>query len=389
MQPKTAHSARALRSQGALAVLRHVHAHPSATRAEVARALGLSSGSAAEITARLKAARLVRETPPPRASGRGRPSPVLGAHPEGPLVCVVAISHEEWRVACVELGGRVITEDSGRHAGSPGLVGTLAARVAALHAHYGGRVRAVSAGVAGTVSGTTIIQASGLGWRDVALGPLRPPGVPLLVGNDASLVGLADARRGAGTAARVVLHLTVEVGVGGILVVEGRPVDGATGAGGEFGHMPFGDPALECPCGARGCWDLAVDGRAMARALDRPPPADPRTAAGEIIASAASDPAALNAVAGAAHALGRGMGALVNALDPDAVTLSGLALDLDERTPAALRDGYTSALMRYRRAAPPPVLRSPLGPQGPLIGAADAAFDVLLTEEGLETWSRV
>ncbi|XRQ05573.1 ROK family protein [Actinomadura welshii] len=388
MQPKSAHSARALRSQGALAVLRHVHAHPRATRAGAARALGLSSGSATEITSRLKAARLIEETAPPRTGGRGRPSPALAAHPEGPLVCVVDISHEEWRVACVELGGRVITEDTGRHSGSPALVGTLAAHVSALHAHYGHRIRAVSVCAAATVSGTTIVQASGLGWRDVGLGPLKPPGIPLLVGNNASLVGLADARRGAGAASRVVLHLTVEVGVGGVLVVEGRPVDGATGAGGEFGHMPFGDPALECPCGARGCWDLEVDGRAMSRALDRPPPADPRTAAGEIIAAAPSDPAALDAVARAARALGRGMGALVNALDPDVVTLSGLALDLSGLAPAPLHDGYVPALMRYRRAAPPPVLPSPLGPQAPLIGAADAAFDVLLTEEGLAAWSR-
>ncbi|TDC59460.1 ROK family protein [Actinomadura sp. GC306] len=124
------------------------------------------------------------------------------------------------------------------------------------------------------------------------------------------------------------------------------------------------------------------------RSWGSPTPADPRTTAGEIIASAAADPAALEAVAQAAHAFGRGMGALVNALDPDVVTLSGLALDLAARTPASLADGYTSALMRYRRAEPPPVLHSPLGPQGPLIGAADTAFDVLLTEDGLETWSR-
>ncbi|MFB4311290.1 ROK family protein [Actinomadura sp. GTD37] len=150
--------------------------------------------------------------------------------------------------------------------------------------------------------------------------------------------------------------------------------------------MPFGDPALDCPCGARGCWDLEVDGRAMARALRRPPPRDPRTAAEEIIASPA--PQAREAVARAARALGRGMGALVNALDPDAVTLSGLAVDLAATAPDALAAGYTSGLMRYRRAAPPPVRPSTLGPRGPLTGAADAAFDVLLTEEGLDAWSR-
>lgn len=386
MQPKTAHSARALRSQGALAVLRYVHAHPAATRADASRALGLSSGSATEITSRLKASRLVGEDLPPRTGGRGRPSPVLTAHPDGPLVCVVDISHEAWRVAAVELGGGVLAESDGRHTGSPEVVGLLAGHVAALHARYGRRLRAVSACVAGTVSGTTVVQASGMGWRDVSLEALKPAGIPLLVGNDASLAGLAEARRGAGAGSRVVLHLTVEVGVGGVLVVDGRPVDGATGAGGEFGHMPFGDPALECPCGARGCWDLEVDGRAMSRALHRPPPRDPRTAAAEILAS--SSPEAREAVAGAARALGRGMGALVNALDPDVVTLSGLATDLAAAAPEALSGAYTAALMRYRRADPPPVRPSTLGPRGPLAGGADAAFDVLLTEDGLDAWSR-
>ncbi|WP_433476935.1 ROK family transcriptional regulator [Spirillospora sp. CA-142024] len=387
MQPKTAHSARALRSQGALAVLRYVHAHPSATRADATRALGLSSGNAAEITTRLKASRLVEEDAPPRTGGRGRPSPTLTAHPDGPVVCVVDISHERWRVAAVQLGGGLLTEEAGHHSGSPTILGTLAEHVSALHTRYGRRLRAVSACVAGAVSGTAIVQASGMGWRNVGLDPLKPPGVPLLVGNDASLAGLAEARRGAGAGARVVLHLTVEVGVGGILVVDGRPVDGATGAGGEFGHMPFGDPDLECPCGARGCWDLEVDGRAMARALGRPAPRDPRTAAEQIIAAAASAPASRTAVAAAAHALGRGMGALVNALDPDVVTLSGLAPALAERAPVALESGYTAALMRYRRSAPPPVRPSTLGAQGPLTGAADAAFDVLLTEDGLDAWT--
>ncbi|MFA1541027.1 ROK family protein [Actinomadura monticuli] len=388
MQPTTAHSARALRSQGALAVLRYAHAHPSATRADASRALGLSSGSATEITSRLKAARLIGEDAPARTGGRGRPSPALTAHPEGPLVCVVDISHEGWRVAAIELGGGVLTESTGRHTGSPDVVAPLAGHVAALQARYGRRLRAVSACVAGTVSGTEVVQASGMGWRDVSLEPLKPDGIPLLVGNDASLAGLAEARRGAGAGSRVVLHLTVEVGVGGILVVDGRPVNGATGAGGEFGHMPFGDPALDCPCGARGCWDLEVDGRAMARALHRPPPRDPRTAAGDVIAAAASDPGARAAVAGAARALGRGMGALANALDPDVVTLSGLAVDLAATAPGALEDGYRTALMRYRRAAPPPVLPSTLGPHGPLTGAADTAFDVLLTDEGLDAWTR-
>src|SRR4029453_2102875 len=71
-----------------------------------------------------------------------------------------------------------------------------------------------------------------------------------------------------------------------ILVVDGRPMLGATGAGGEFGHTPLGPADLRCPCGAYGCWDLAVDGRAMARHLGRPEPVDPRTFADEVLLAA-------------------------------------------------------------------------------------------------------
>ncbi|GAA2435199.1 ROK family transcriptional regulator [Actinomadura vinacea] len=391
MQKTTAaHRARTLRSQGALALLRHAHAHPAATRADAARALGLSSGSATEITARLKALRLIDETAPPQTGGRGRPSPALTAHPRGPLVCAVSIGHEGWRTATVEIGGRTVEQDSGRHPGPrPGpVLDVLRARTAAAYARHRHRIRAVSVAVAGTMRGTTIVQASGLNWYGVDLEPLRPaPGTPLLAGNDASMAGLAEARRGAAAGTRVSLHLTVEVGVGGVLIVDGGPVYGATGAGGEFGHMPFGDPELECPCGARGCWDLAVDGRAMARALGRPEPRDPRTAAEQIITAARTDPDARAAVGAAARALGRGAGALVNALDPELVSLSGLATELIETAPEELRAAYTAALMRFRRADPPPLAPSALGPASPLVGAAEAAFDLVLSDAGFESWS--
>jgi predicted NBD/HSP70 family sugar kinase len=36
---------------------------------------------------------------------------------------------------------------------------------------------------------------------------------------------------------------------------------------GEFGHMPFGRPSQLCRCGAYGCWNTALDGRALAGQL--------------------------------------------------------------------------------------------------------------------------
>ncbi|GAB3429394.1 ROK family transcriptional regulator [Flindersiella endophytica] len=383
------HSATTLRRQGALAVLRHVHANPGSTRSEAARALGISSGSATEITGRLKDLRLVAEGNPEPTGARGRPSPVLVAHPGGPLVCAVEISHERWRVAAVELGGALVEDRAGRHASrkAADVLAELRREVRACWRRYGARLQAVSVAVAGTVRGAGLVQATNLRWRDVSLETLRPQAeTTLLVGNDATLAGLAEARRGVGADARVVLHLTVEVGLGGVLVVDGVPIDGATGAGGEFGHMPFGDSSLRCQCGAFGCWDLTVDGRAMARSLGEPPPRDPRTKAERVLLAAATDPAARSAAGTAAHWLGRGIAGLVNALDPDLVSLSGLAIGLSETAPEQLRASYRAGLMRFRRTDPPPLVTSRLGAAGPLTGAADAAFDTILSSEGLAAW---
>ncbi|NJP88542.1 ROK family protein [Nonomuraea sp. FMUSA5-5] len=400
-------------------MLDEMRREPGVTRAAVARRLGLSTGSATEITSRLRDLALLAETPAAPAS-RGRPTSVLVPHPEGPVVIAVDLRQEDWRCAVAALDGRPVVADGGpHHSRAPErVIGTVARAVGRLRDRYGERVRAISVAVAATVRHGTVVQSSVLGWDAVDLAalagnavvPAPPTGdaadpavptgdaggliarvgdasAPLLVGNDATLAGLAEARHGVAAGAAAVLHVTVEVGVGGTLVLDGRPLHGATGAGGEFGHLPFGDPGLRCPCGASGCWDLEVDGRAIARHLGDPPPRDPRTYAEQALARAPADPAVRDAVGRAATRLGRGLAGLVNALDPAVVTLGGLAQPLraaaEPEFTAALADG----LMRFRRPAPPPVLPAALGRDGALHGAAVTGLDHVLTEDGLTAWA--
>ncbi|HEY3506301.1 MAG TPA: ROK family transcriptional regulator [Actinocatenispora sp.] len=381
----------AARWHAALDLLRLVRRQPGISRADAARALRLSSGSATEVTARLRTLRLVDEAPV-APTGRGRPTTALHAHPHGPIVAVVNIRHEDFQVAVVDLEGDVVEAGRGRHSGDDParLVRRLRTILDALRRTHGDRLQAISVAVAGTVRHGRLVQASTLHWRDVDLSALQDPdrpGLPLLVGNDATLAGVAEARRGSGRDSHTMLYLTVEVGVGGILVDAGTPVSGATGAGGEFGHLPFGDPALACPCGARGCWDLDVDGRAMARHRGDPAPHDPWSYAADTIARAAGDPAAEAAVTRCAAALGRGVAGLVNALDPDGIVLGGFAVPLHRLAADALADGYRSGLMAFRRASPPPLLPASIGEQAPVLGAADVAFDAFLTDAGLAAWT--
>jgi predicted NBD/HSP70 family sugar kinase len=177
----------------------------------------------------------------------------------------------------------------------------------------------------------------------------------------------------------------VEVGVGGALTVGGRPATGAHGAAGEYGHLPFGDRARRCPCGARGCWDLDVDGRALARHLGEPEPGDPRGYAREVLGR--TDPAARAAVSTVAQALATGVAGLVNLHDPGMVTLGGLAAALRAAAAATFAAAYTEGLMAFHRAAPPPVVDAAHGDDGPLHGAALLGLDRITTEAALASWA--
>jgi predicted NBD/HSP70 family sugar kinase len=381
-------AAREFRWQGALALIEVMRRQPGITRAQAARLQGLSSGSATEIVARLRGLALLDERPGP-APATGRPSRLLSPHPQGPVVVAADVQYGGWQCAYAGIDGEPhpLHSQAGVEADPERFLTGVRAVISRAGKRFGHRIRAVSLAIAGTVQDDRVVQSAALGWQAVDLSRAVPRGLPLLAGNDATLAGLAEARGGAARAAETSLHLAVQVGVGGVLIVGGSPITGATGAGGEFGHLPFGDPSRLCPCGARGCWDNEVDGRALARQLGDPAPRDPQRYALDIIGRSAHDPAARSAVGVTASALGRGIAGLVNAHDPAVVTLGGLGAAILATTPDALDSAYRAGLMRFRRAQPPQITAATYREDGVLRGALERGLDTVLSETGLDAWS--
>ena len=368
-------------AQRAVALLETVHARPGLTRAAAAQLLGIGTGAATELVARLAERELVAEEPAPPTGSRGRPTRRLTAHPNGPLVVAAAITHESWRVEAVELGGRSVAADGGQPAGRDAaqVLSAMAAAVARLRRRLPGRVRGIGVSVPGTVRDGHTLDASYLGWRDIDLRILWPRAPLFAADNDATLAALAESRRGAAAGAALSLHVRVDAGIGGAVIERGRVLSGATGVAGEFGHMPFGDAGVRCPCGARGCWGTAVDGTALARLLGAPAPRDPVSySAGVLGRAAAGHAPEAAAIAAVTAELGRGVAGLVNALDPDLVTLGGLAADLAAAAPAELAASYSGGLMSFRRDAATPVIAAELGEAGPRVGAAEQVWNLLL-----------
>jgi len=389
-----------LRTHNLARLLRAVHdGGGQRTRAALTRQLGLARGTATVLVRELAGQRLIDELPatgPGSANGtdterrsRGRPTGVPSAHPEGPVAIAVDLRDDSFTTGAFELTGR--GQVLARHERDPAdgdgaqLLKQVGAALAKHRRTFKSRVIGTGIAVPSPVSGGTMMQPILADWRGVdvaaALGAVY-------IGNDARLAGLAEARRGVLSGISVALHLHAVTGIGGVLLTDGQPVSGGHGAAGEFGHMPLAGGDAPCQCGASGCWELYAGSRGLLREAGLPERGDRMAMAAGVIAAAAADPscASARAVAVAGHALGRGIGALVNAHDPEAVGLSGLSASLFQAAPDAVQQGYLAALMRFHRDAPPPLLASTLGDLGALTGAAELAFDAFLTPRGLTAW---
>ncbi|GLY92864.1 ROK family protein [Actinoplanes sp. NBRC 103695] len=360
----------------ALELLKLAHASPGLTRSRAAVQLGVTSGTITELVSSLVGARLLDERPVP-TGGRGRPTRELLAHAEGPLVLSAVVTHEAWRIRAEELGGAVVAGHEGAHDGSEHLIADLAAATADLAGRYGPRVRGVGVALPGVVRNDRLVHAPLLGWRDIDMRRVWPGGL-VLPGNDATLAALGEARRGAAVGAGLHVHLLLDAGIGGAVTLDGVILPGAQGVGGEFGHMPFGDRAVRCHCGASGCWTTSVGAEGLARTLGETLPQDAVTYARQVLDRARhGETAARRAVASAAACLGGGIAGLVNGLDVGLVTVGGLAPLVVEVAAEEFTGAYTDGLMAFRRADPPVVRDAALGDEAPLTGAAE------------QVWSRV
>jgi predicted NBD/HSP70 family sugar kinase len=397
-----------LRAHNLARLLRAVHDNAGQlTRAELTRQLSLARGTATVLVRELAGRELIEELSSPAGAqadvtvprGRGRPTGVPSAHPRGPVALAIDLRDDSFTVAAFELTGRsAVLDRHERETGSgTGMLADVAARLAIRRREFGDRVVGIGIAVPSPVRGGTMVQPTLPDWQGIdvtgLLGATAADGssaadgwCPVLAGNDATLAGLAEARRGVLRGFSVALHLHVATGIGGVLLAGGQPVTGAYGSAGEFGHMPLAGGHEPCRCGSTGCWELDAGARGLLRAAGLREQGDRMLAAEEVIAAAATDPGCGQALARVAAALGRGIGALVNAQDPEVIGLSGLAAEVYQASPEAVRTAYLAALMRFRRDAPPALLPSTLGDLGALTGASELVFDAFLTPRGLAAW---
>ena len=146
--------------------------------------------------------------------------------------------------------------------------------------------------------------------------------------NDANCLTVSEAADGAAAGCKVVFGVILGTGVGGGIVVDGRPITGAQAIAGEWGHnalpLPRDDerPGPRCYCGGTGCIETWLSGPALQRQFAQ------RT--GRTLRATEIAEAALSGDADAAaemdlycDRLARALSVVINILDPDAIVLGG------------------------------------------------------------------
>jgi len=364
--------------------MRRVHLAGPASRSDLANYTGLNRSTVAVLVAELAARGLVSERAGVRGAP-GRPSPIVAAEPTGITVLALEIFNDSLAAAVIGLGGQVLARTRVERArdGSPPEV-TVARLTGICRALLDGRfdqpsVQAISVAAAGVVRRTDgdLLVGPNLGWRDVPLADLIRSSlgfdVPVFAGNDADLATLAEHLRGAGMGCDDFVCLWGEVGVGAGIIAGGRPLTGRSGFAGEVGHLPLSPAGRLCHCGARGCWETEVGEDALLRVAGRSGSGGP-SAVDQVLAMAdAGEPAAQGAIESSGQWLAVGLAALIHILNPERIALGGFFATILPYARDAL--DRTLAELAIEPLAVAKIVPARLGADGPLIGAAELAFE--------------
>jgi fructokinase len=146
--------------------------------------------------------------------------------------------------------------------------------------------------------------------------------------NDANCFAVSEASDGAAAGAAIVFGVILGTGVGGGVVIEGRPLTGAQAVAGEWGHNPLPMPAdserpgPDCYCGRRGCIETWLSGPRFQRQFAEHTGRSLR--ATEIAEAAlAGDQEAAAHMELYCDRLARALAGIINILDPHAIVLGG------------------------------------------------------------------
>ncbi len=202
-------------------------------------------------------------------------------------------------------------------------------------------------------------------------------GLPVGIDNDGNAAAIAEWKLGAGRGSSHLVLLTLGTGIGGGLILDGRPYRGWIGAGAELGHIVLDYGGAPCigTCTGHGHFEAFASGSAADEAAER------RYGAGAdaralVDAAEGGDEGAIADLAELGHRLGAGIATLVNIFNPELVIVGGGFADAGELIFGPARETLTVEGLRPGRDLVR-IVPAQLGPEAGMVGAALVGFEAL------------
>jgi glucokinase-like ROK family protein len=310
------------------------------SRASLARKFGLTRSTVSRIVDELVEEKLVREVDLSQGK-KGRPGMLLELDPKGGSAIGIEIGVNFISVLLTDFTANVIWReraslpDDATSAEYLLRAEQLARKAFDLAGDMHLRQMGIGIGIWGLVNHAkgVIKFAPNLKWRDIPIKEIWEEKfrVPIYLENDANASALGEYYFGAGRNVENFLYMSMDIGVGGGIISNGKLFRGSSGYAGEIGHLlidPYGDL---CSCGKVGCLETKVGRRVIIKRYQSKTGCS-EVALEEIIQRARmGDEIARSIFEEVADTLGIGIGNLVNIFNPQRVILGwslGQAYDI-------------------------------------------------------------
>ncbi len=250
-------------------------------------------------------------------------------------------------------------------------------------------VASVGVGAPGLVDNTGVLRYApnlpGGNGLDIAGGlAARLGGLRTVVDNDATCATVAEWAFGAAAGVSDAVMVTLGTGIGGGVIAGGHVVRGASGFGGEIGHMVVDPSGPPCPCGKRGCWERFASGSGLGRLAREAAHAgrldevvslaggDAESVRGEhvLVAAKAGDVGALAVLGELGWWLALGLSNLALVLDPAVMVYGGGLVETVTLVRDEVRTAFDELLEGHAYRPEVQILPALLGERAGAMGAA-------------------
>lgn len=258
-----------------------------------------------------------------------------------------------------------------------------------------GTVKGIGIGMSGVIareSGTVLFWPKVPGWQDVPLKQIFESryNLPTIVEDSVRTMALAECRFGQGRRYRDFVYVTIGMGIGAAVFMNGNFYFGADGLAGELGHTTIDERGEICSCGNRGCLEVYASGWAIIDSVrmalqqgvtsSLSQTKDNLTIENIVDAARIGDRLSQNVLSEAGTHLGTALATFVNLFNPQSIILSGAVSQVAN---SFYLESLSTAMKQrafHRSVRNLSVIVSRLGGESGAIGAALLIAEQLLKE---------